>query len=361
MVCDMNKLILLLTLPGIIILSACAVTTAGVKKGDERNFVRSVNDVTAARAIKARMKRAEGFKLGGVNVDVAEGIVVLAGNVTTTEDKIEAERIAWSAPRVTKVGNEILIKDKQSMIRNTKDGVLQQAVRARLIADNSVKARNINLEVHDGIVYLLGVARTSQELERAAKVASTTKGAREVISYMKLADQNLDGTPNDYAAAPTPSTPRYSPPESSTPSAGAMPYTPPASAAPSYRDLPQGLSHTPLAPDALPDTEPYYLDPQTGERIELPPGTKTIPYVPDGPGSLGAGALPPPVSHLGGGTPARVSDMGAQLGQAFPSDSDLGKYRSGASGETVSVIESAPYYIDPDTGKEIPISFVQGR
>jgi len=34
-------------------LSGCAVTTAGIKKGDERNFVRSLNDVNAARAIKA--------------------------------------------------------------------------------------------------------------------------------------------------------------------------------------------------------------------------------------------------------------------------------------------------------------------
>ena len=70
-------------------LSGCALTTAGVKKGDERNFARSLNDVNAARAIKARMRRAEGFDLGGVDVEVAEGIVLLSGNVPTQKDRIE--------------------------------------------------------------------------------------------------------------------------------------------------------------------------------------------------------------------------------------------------------------------------------
>ena len=50
-------------------LGGCAVASAGVKKGDERNFARSLNDVNATRAIKARMGRIEGFKLGGVDTD----------------------------------------------------------------------------------------------------------------------------------------------------------------------------------------------------------------------------------------------------------------------------------------------------
>jgi len=347
-----KKLLILLTCVSVTTLSACAVTTAGVKKGDERNFVRSVNDVSAERAIKARMRRAEGFSLKGVDVEVAEGIVLLSGNVKTPEDRIEAERIAWSAPRIIQVGNEVMLKDKQGAIRNTKDGLLNQSVRARLIADNAVKARNYNIEVHDGIVYLLGVARTPQELERATRIASTTRGTREVISYVTV-HQAENANTHQYASTPTPG---YS--------------APPVNAAPptsNYRSLPQGLTSAPtLDSDALPDTEPYYLDPRTGERIELPPGVKPIPFVPDTPGSLGAGAVPPPgfrsgQAIAGQSAPARLPEMGDQLGKAFPSDDNLGAYRSGAAGEAVSIIESEPYYIDPDTGKEIPISFIQGR
>ena len=119
-------------------LSGCAVATAGVKKGDERNLVRSVKDVNAGRVIEARMTRALDFKLKGVDVEVAEGIVVLSGNVPTQEDKIEAARIAWSAQGIEQVGNEILIKGKQSFVRNTKDGILEKSVRSRLALDLSL-------------------------------------------------------------------------------------------------------------------------------------------------------------------------------------------------------------------------------
>lgn len=339
------------------VMSGCAMTTAGVKKGDERNFVRSLNDLNAGRAIKARMTRAEGFKLKHVDVEVAEGIVVLSGNVPDQQTKIEAERIAWSAPRVDEVGNEIQIKSGSSFIRGTKDGVLTSSVKARLLADKSVKGRNINVESHDGIVYLLGVARTPQELERAARIASTTRGTREVVSYMKLADnaprptqgysgqgytspqaqpQNYDTTTYQPLVAPQ-NYQNYAPAPAPVPQAQAP--------QPSYRPLPKGLSATPQPPALGPQT-PYYIDPATGAKMPIPDNAIPVPNP-----NLGtiSGAL-------SGGAPASIGDMGEQLGKAFPTDDALGAYRSSSAGEAVSVIESEPYYVDPETGREIPIS-----
>lgn len=338
-------------------LSGCAVTTAGIKKGDERNFVRSLNDVNAARAIKARMMRAHDVKLGGVDVEVAEGIVLLSGNVRSQEARIEAERIAWSAPRVDEVGNEILIKQKQGVIRGTKDSILTSSVKTRLLADKAVKGRNFNVESHDGVVYLLGVARTPQELERAARIASLTSGTKEVVSYVRLADN----APTSSFTEPSYVQPQYAPAQppaqSYAPSASPQPlvapqnyqsYSPPAAAipqvqapqiqapraptytAPQYRALPEALSSTPSAPSG----SSYYIDPATGARMPSP-------------------ATPAPTA------PAQIGDMGDQLGKAFPTDEQLGNYRSGGAGEAVSVIESAPYYVDPDTGKEIPVSYLK--
>ena len=328
--------------------TGCAVATAGVKKGDERNFARSLNDVNAGRAIRARMSRAEGFKLKGVDVEVAEGVVLLSGNVPRPEDRIEAERIAWSADRVIQIGNEITIKDKQGHMRNAKDGFLHQSVRARLIANKNIKARNFNLEVHDGKVYLLGVARSQEELALAAHTVSTTKGTREVVSYVKINGDSAaqyangpgyNGQPSSVAAnRPTytaPAAPSYTPQAQELPPiqdySAPIPYTPPAGAV--------------LDDDAIDSGEPYYLDPQTGERIEIPEGVKPIPYTPDtGPGSLGAGGTPIPPGALA----------------SLPSDDQLGKFRAGAAGQAVSVIESAPYTLDPTTGEMVPVKFENG-
>lgn len=287
--------------------SGCAIATAGVTKGDERSFAGSINDVNAGRVIKARMRRAYDFKLSGIDVEVAEGIVLLSGNAPTQEDKIEAARIAWSARGVEQVGNEILIKGKQSFVRNTKDGILEKTVRTRLTADKLVKARNFNIETHDGIVYVLGVARTETELKRAAEIAATTKGARQVISYARIADFDDSKRQEMQAQADAILKPR--------------------------RDLPSILQAAPSG--SLPQAPSY--EAQAPAPITNPPINQPIPF-----------ASP---------TAPREIEMGARLGKELPSDQELGAFRTGQAGEAVSIIESAPYYVDPDTGKEIPIVY----
>lgn len=291
---------------GLLTSSGCAVATAGVKKGDERSVSRSLNDVSAHRAIRARMRRAAGFSLTGVDIDVAEGIVLLSGNVPRTEDRIEAERIAWSADRVLQVGNEIFIKEGQGQIRNIKDGYLNQSIRARLVATKEVKARNFGIEVQNGIVYIMGIARTPEELALAAHIASTTRGTKEVISYARVFGDS---------SAHTATGPGYNgQPSESASNRGAV-------------NLPPIGNYTPqttiLDSDAIESGEPYYLDPQTGKRVEIPEGAVPIPYNPD----------------------------------AFPSDQFLGTNRVGTPGEAVSVIESAPYMLDPTTGEMVPVKF----
>jgi len=280
-------------------LTGCAVATAGFKKGDERSFAGSLRDVNAGRVIEARMNRAHDFKLSGVDVEVAERVVLLSGNVPTQQDKIEATRIAWSAPGVEQVGNEILIKGKQSFIRNTKDGVLEKSVRTRLTVDKYVKARNFNVETHDGIVYLMGVARTEAELKRAAEIAATTRGTRQVISYARIADMPIQMDKLAETAAP-------------------------------QRQLPDFVTRAPQADD------------QIAAPIQNAPLSQPIPF-----------ELP---SETIVAAPSQL-DMGDRLGKELPTDEELGAYRTGQAGDAISIIESEPYYVHPDTGEEIPINY----
>lgn len=340
--------------------SGCAVATAGVTKGDERNLARSIYDVSAARSIRARMHRSEGFKMKGVDVEVAQGIVLLSGNVPRPEDRVEAERIAWSADKIMQVGNEIRLMDKQGHVRNVKDGVLHQSVRARLIASKMVKARNYNIEVHDGIVFLLGVARDEAELAHAAQIASTTRGTLEVISYVRISNDysgKMAKGPG-YNGQPSRSAANNSAPLQYQPLQRTEPLAP--QSMPRAVPLPQTII---LDDDAIIDSgEPYYLDPKTGQRIEIPEGVTPIPYMPDaGPGSLGSGGAALPFGvPLGVEVPRQnVSLLNAPT--SLPSDKHLGEFRTGKAGEAVSIIESPAYMLDPVTGDMIPVRFENGK
>ncbi len=329
-------------------LSGCAVTSAGVKKGDERNVARSINDVSAERVIKARFSRADNVNLRGVDVEVAEGILVLTGNVQNQDDRMEAERIAWSAPGIDQVGNEIFVKDKQSYSQNLSDGLLEKSVRARLTADKYVKARNINVETHDGIVYLLGVARNTPELQRIAQIASETRGTREVISYVTVA-----GIPSEISLLHEQAAGYQTQNSAAAPSYSAE--------APSYsapqRELPSFLTPAPNAPSGT--------VPSIGNPVEIPSPYAAAPGIAAPSGTVTAAPLSAPIpftpqaSAQAPTAPAQIADMGDRLNKEFPTEEELGKYRTGAAGEAVSIIESEPYYLDPETGQQIPVSFIK--
>jgi len=238
-------------------------------------------------------------------------------------------------------------EENTGFVSGTKDSVLATTIRRRLITDRSVKSRNVNIETENGIVYLLGVARTTDELQRIAEIASTTKGTKEVISYIRVHEGGVPAVTDNYAALPQASIPQTAVPQA------AIPFNAPAqNAVPSFlTETPSGLSQQiapqaalPLANNAPIDPQaPYYRDPVTGERLNIDPATGTIPFRPQNP--LGSSA-------------ASVTPL-LEAPTAFPSDDHLGRFRTGSAGDTVSVIESAPYYIDPDTGQQIPVNFIR--
>ena len=72
---------------------------------------------------------------------------------------------------IDNVYNEIVIGQPSSFMRNTEDELITAQIRARLTASPAVRAININIETFHGNVYLMGTARSEQELRRAKDIA----------------------------------------------------------------------------------------------------------------------------------------------------------------------------------------------
>lgn len=159
--------------------AGCAVVQPG------RSVGRELDDQSASIAIKSSMLRAEGHALGGVDVEVTEGVALLSGSVPRLEDRIYAECLAWSAQSVRRVESEIDVGGRRSLVRGARDVGITQQVRARLLADAAVRSVNYNVETHDGVVYLLGYARSADERERAAAHASLVGGVSRVVVLVR--------------------------------------------------------------------------------------------------------------------------------------------------------------------------------
>ena len=160
---------------------------------DERSGTRTLQDINSSRAIEARMARADGYYLSDVSVSVTEGVALLGGEVPRPQDKIEAERIAWTADTVSQVGNEIRVGGRDALADDAQDALITQQVRARLLADTGVRSVNYNVETLRNVVYLMGVARSAAELDRAARIASLVPDVEKVVTYVRVDGEMIPG------------------------------------------------------------------------------------------------------------------------------------------------------------------------
>ena len=179
-----------LLLPALSILALALPACAAVNP--ERSFGRDLDDQTAAIAIKNDMLRATDFWLGGVDVEVTDGLALLAGTVPRERDRRFAECLAWSPAGVRDVANELEIAEAQGARDYMRNGWISQQIDARLLGAQDVRSSNINVETHNGVVHLLGIARNAAERDRAAEIASQIGGVERVVVHLRLVDETPD-------------------------------------------------------------------------------------------------------------------------------------------------------------------------
>lgn len=193
------------------VVSGCvtaAVGTAasvGIFAAQDRTIGEGIDDATASNQVKLRLLAADRAAFQEVDVEVANGNLLLSGAVPTAEHRQAAETIARSVVSLDNVFNELFIGPRSSLVRGAQDEIITAQIRARLTASPSVRAINVNIETFNGNVYLMGTARTEQELQRAAEIASVVGGVQRVVSFMQVRAPAMPY----YAQSPGPPQPEY--------------------------------------------------------------------------------------------------------------------------------------------------------
>lgn len=198
-------------------IAACAATSGcmtaavgtaasvGIYAMQDRTIGEGIDDANASNQIKLRLLAADRVAFAEVDVEVANGNLLLSGATPTAEHRAAAETIARSVGSIENVYNEIFVGPRSGIMRNTQDELITAQIRARLAASPAVRAINVNIETFHGNVYLMGTARSEHELQRAAEIASVVGGVRRVVSFMQV---RAPPTPY-YAQTEVPPTPDY--------------------------------------------------------------------------------------------------------------------------------------------------------
>lgn len=188
-----------------------ATGMAGCAVVQEKTIGESLDEASASSQIKSLLISKSAGRFKQVDVEVTSRLVLLTGRVETEEDKVEADRIAWSVRTIDEVANEIEVMPKTKLLKDVNDEWITAKLRSRLLGDAEIKSVNYNIETFNGVVYLLGYARNQTELKRAAEHASLIKGVERVVSYVKMRDRSLPpgytpqtGPPAGYGNQPAP-------------------------------------------------------------------------------------------------------------------------------------------------------------
>jgi osmotically-inducible protein OsmY len=207
--CMRAPLITLAALGACALSGGCVTAVAGAAAGvglfamQDRTIGEGIDDAMASQEVKTRLMAADEPGFREVDVEVAEGNLLLSGTAPSEQHRQAAELIARNVRSVHTVYNEIFVGQHSSLARNAQDEMITAQIRARLAASPNVRAINVNIETFHGNVYLMGVARTQAELERAAQIASITSGVRRVVSFMQVRALS----PGSVAAPPAPPAP----------------------------------------------------------------------------------------------------------------------------------------------------------
>lgn len=207
-------------------LAACSPVGLAVGAGatvtnmamEERGFVNSARDKAIWTDISARMLDKNQKLFQNVDIQVHEGRVLLSGFVQRPEDRIDATRLAWEPDGVREVVDEIKLGRSLDAGDFSEDIWLIQQIRLKLMLDRDIRAINYSVDCIRSTVYLMGVARTSAELQRVIDHVRDVPYVRAVVNHVRVRTDPLPPIPanpptiaaSNTMPAPAPAAPRRS-------------------------------------------------------------------------------------------------------------------------------------------------------
>ena len=116
-----------------------------------------------------------------VEVQVADGCVILSGSVERQPQKEAAERALCTLTGITDIRNEIVIQPSVSL------GDVRVPIEAALRRNAIVESSHIKVHVAHGVASLRGTARSRAEYEEAMHAAWAAPGGTKIEDHLTIA------------------------------------------------------------------------------------------------------------------------------------------------------------------------------
>lgn len=193
-------------------LTACSPVGLAVGAGakvvtmvqEERGFGGVVDDAAIQVALNNALLAAGDSLFRAVDVTVRDGAVLLMGAVPTPKDRLAAVRLAWEVEGVRAVYNELTLTDSSDLVDYARDVWLANTLETFLLFDSEVQSINYTVDVVNGTLYLMGIARDEDERARVVAHARGMPHLRRIVDYTRLIAERSGRPATSPAPAPAP-------------------------------------------------------------------------------------------------------------------------------------------------------------
>ncbi len=168
---------------GVVVGSGAVVAGAAL---EERGLKGAATDTLTHTRVSEQILDFNADLYRRVGIEVNEGRVLLTGQVKSQQARLDAVRLAWRAPGVKEVINQIQVTDKGGITDYARDSWVTTQLVGKLLIDRDVQSINYNVETVGGVVYLIGIAQNQAELDRVTNHARNLSYVRKVVSFVRL-------------------------------------------------------------------------------------------------------------------------------------------------------------------------------
>ena len=169
------------------IVALLAVTLFATGCAGNRTLGERVDDAAITAKVKTALAADPTAKAYQINVDTNQGVVQLNGFVDSADGKQAAARVARSVDGVTRVDNNLEVKEgERTLGAAVDDAKIATQVKTALAADSNTKAYQIKVDVNQGVVALGGFVDTEESKNNASRVARSVEGVKSVENNLVL-------------------------------------------------------------------------------------------------------------------------------------------------------------------------------
>ena len=178
-----------------IILTGCAGVSSkglfgtGVSVAlDPRTLGTQIDDSIMQKSLSARILAKDKKYFLSVKSKVLDGRIFITGKVDSPDEKLQITKIAWETKGTRSVRNDLKIKKEFNFKQSAKDLLITTQFRTALIVNKNIKATNYQIDTYKKVIYVYGIALSSEEKDLVISEAKEILDVENVIASILLVE-----------------------------------------------------------------------------------------------------------------------------------------------------------------------------